>query len=120
MCGPPYVYMALVGGAHNAMLQNSDITEPARLGGMQGGIVVPFFYPLPFELDASLFTLYSPLLPLPALTPSLPPSSSLYPLPPLPPLAPFTPSTLYSLHFNFFIFHIIVTIFHFLDNFSKF
>ena len=29
------------GGAHDAALQPSDTIEPAGLGGMQGGIVVP-------------------------------------------------------------------------------
>ena len=29
------------GGAHDARLQPSDTTEPAGLGGMQGGMVVP-------------------------------------------------------------------------------
>ena len=29
------------GGAHNARLQPSDTPEPAGLGGVQGGFVVP-------------------------------------------------------------------------------
>ena len=38
------------GGAHDAGLQPSDTTEPARLEGMQGGIVVPLCFGHPVHL----------------------------------------------------------------------